>query len=169
MYQTSQTCHIRLLSLSLLLVHFTFSHNVGSTLVCVATRAALCAFFLLYPTISTRVISIFFLAGPGPLHENAVSPFSQQRRVSNAVSTMHVRNRMTIGKRDEGGMEIMAWHSTTLTFQLGVLGGTSRGRDSSTAEDNTPESRTPGTPRPRSTVRGLSSMNHSITTQALIA
>ena len=44
-----------------------------STLVCVATRAPLCAFFLVQPTTGIS----FFLAGPGPLHENALLAFDR--------------------------------------------------------------------------------------------
>ena len=55
---------------------FTFSRFVGSTLACVATRTALCAFFLLHPNYYRRT-SFFVLAGPGPLHENAVPAVSR--------------------------------------------------------------------------------------------
>ena len=59
-----------------LLVHFTFSHNVSSALVCFATRARHCIFLVL-TTIGIPGTSFFFLAGPGPLHEITVSAFSR--------------------------------------------------------------------------------------------
>ena len=61
-------------STSRVLVHFTFSYYVGSTLDCVATRAYLCIYSLLLPAI---LVYLFFLAGSGALHETAVSAFSQ--------------------------------------------------------------------------------------------
>ena len=58
------------------LYKFSFSHHVGSFLVCVATRASLCA-FLRPPPPGYGYTSFLCLAGPGPLHKNAVSAFSR--------------------------------------------------------------------------------------------
>ena len=55
------------------LAQFTPSHYVSFALVCVATRAVLCAFYLRHST--TGIPFSSFLVDPGPLHENAVSAF----------------------------------------------------------------------------------------------
>ena len=58
-----------------LVVYFTFSYYMSPTLYCCATRAHICSHVLLLPT--TGVSNIFYLVGPGPPHEIAVSAFSR--------------------------------------------------------------------------------------------
>ena len=77
MYQTSP-CHILVSSSPLSCSsYFTFSHYVNSTLNCFATRAHLCTFSL--PLSTNGMPFSYFVAGPGPLREIAVSAFSRSR------------------------------------------------------------------------------------------
>ena len=69
MYFRIHSCNKRRSSL----YSFTFSRNVGSTLVCVATEYSAPSSSSTRP----RYTSVFFLAGPGPLHENEYSAFSR--------------------------------------------------------------------------------------------
>ena len=58
------------------LVYFTSSHYVSSIIYCFSTRAHLSVLFP-PPSPDYWHASFFFLAGPGPLHEIAVSAFSR--------------------------------------------------------------------------------------------
>ena len=57
-------------------MQFTLSHYVTAYPVFSATRAPLCAFFLLYSTAGILDTSFFCLAGPSPLHETGFLDFS---------------------------------------------------------------------------------------------
>ena len=74
MSQPSTFAHLPLYHMPLLLVYFIFSHYASSTLLLCHQGTSV---HLLPPPLEYWYTSFSFLAGPGPIHEIAVSAFSR--------------------------------------------------------------------------------------------